>query len=57
MVVLSSELNVIIFNHRIGDELFAHGFDRGHGFCLVSFGDINFEILALTHVLDRKSVV
>src|SRR5882757_6014553 len=48
----SSQLNLVILDHCVGDQLVAHRLDLGLGLGPVHLTQFDLEIFALAHMLD-----
>jgi hypothetical protein len=44
--------NRVVFNHGVGQKLFAHVFDTGVGFGGLSFSEIKLDVFALADILN-----
>src|SRR5579883_1833392 len=48
------DLDRVVLDHGVGEELLAHGFDRGLGAGLVGLCEVELDHLALAHVVDAR---
>src|SRR5262245_6706024 len=48
------ELERVVLDHGVGEEILAHALNLGAHLLLVSFRDVDLDVLALTHVVDAR---